>query len=75
MRLTTSHPQLVQVPPDAGHYPEKAAIELSLVVPIHNESAGLDEFFARVLPVLPGPNRSLGLRYSRDCDATSRLDR
>jgi len=52
MRLTTSHPQLVQVPPDAGHYPEKAAIELSLVVPIHNESAGLDEFFARVLPVL-----------------------
>ena len=29
-----------------------AAIQLSLVVPIHNEAAGLDEFFARTLAAL-----------------------
>jgi polyisoprenyl-phosphate glycosyltransferase len=52
MRLETGHTGPVRVPYNAGEYPEKAAIELSLVVPIHNESAGLDEFFARVLPVL-----------------------
>jgi glycosyltransferase involved in cell wall biosynthesis len=32
--------------------PASAPVALSLVVPIHNESAGLDDFFSRVLPVL-----------------------
>jgi cellulose synthase/poly-beta-1,6-N-acetylglucosamine synthase-like glycosyltransferase len=35
-----------------GDYSESASVELSLVVPIHNEGAGLEDFFARVLPVL-----------------------
>jgi polyisoprenyl-phosphate glycosyltransferase len=52
MRLEPSYPQLFPAAHNAAGYPQKASIELSLVVPIHNESAGLDEFFARVLPVL-----------------------
>jgi glycosyltransferase involved in cell wall biosynthesis len=36
----------------SGHFPVETPVELSLVVPIHNESAGLDAFFARLLPVL-----------------------
>jgi glycosyltransferase involved in cell wall biosynthesis len=56
MGLERNHPQPAEVPHKAGRYPDKGSIELSLVVPIHNESAGLDEFFARLLPVL----RNLG---------------
>jgi len=56
MGLERNHPQPVEVSHKAGRYPEKGSIELSLVVPIHNERAGLDEFFARLLPVL----RNLG---------------
>jgi glycosyltransferase involved in cell wall biosynthesis len=52
MRLETSHPQPVAIGHNAAQHPGKTAVELSLVVPIHNESAVLDEFFARVLPVL-----------------------
>lgn len=63
MRLETNHPQLVPAPHDAAPYPEKPAVELSLIVPIHNESAGLDEFFARVLPVL----RNLGCSFEIIC--------
>jgi len=44
--------QLVEVSHDTTPDVEKAFVELSLVVPIHNESTGLDEFFARVLRVL-----------------------
>jgi glycosyltransferase involved in cell wall biosynthesis len=33
-------------------YPAPTPVELSIVVPIHNESRALDEFFARVVPVL-----------------------
>jgi glycosyltransferase involved in cell wall biosynthesis len=36
---------------------------LSLVVPIHNEGAGLDDFFARVLPVL----QNLGSEFEIVC--------
>jgi polyisoprenyl-phosphate glycosyltransferase len=75
MRAETSQPQLVPVPHNASHYPEKASIELSLVVPIHNESAGLDEFFARVSPVL----ENLGCAYEIICvddgSTDSSLDR
>jgi polyisoprenyl-phosphate glycosyltransferase len=52
MALATNHPQLVPIKSDTGSYPATFPLELSLVVPIHNESAALDEFFARVLPVL-----------------------
>lgn len=52
MAFATNHPQLVPVQSDTGHYPAAPPLELSLVVPIHNESVGLDEFFARVRPVL-----------------------
>ena len=62
MRLETSRPQPGPVPQSAAHYQE-AAVELSLVVPIHNESAGLDEFFARVLPVL----KNLGCSFEIIC--------
>ena len=63
MRLETSHPQLVPASHNAAHYREKILVELSLVVPIHNESAGLDEFFARVLPVL----KNLGCSFEIIC--------
>jgi polyisoprenyl-phosphate glycosyltransferase len=63
MRLETSHPQLVPASYNAAHYREKISVELSLVVPIHNESAGLDEFFARVLPVL----KNLGCSFEIIC--------
>ncbi len=52
MRLETSHRQRATATDNAAHYAQESSVELSLVVPIHNESAGLDEFFARVLPVL-----------------------
>ena len=74
MRLETSRPQPGPVPQSAAHYQE-AAVELSLVVPIHNESAGLDEFFARLLPVL----ENLGCAYEIICvddgSTDSSLDR
>ena len=63
MRLETSQPQTLRVRPDNIHESPKASTELSLVVPIHNESAGLDEFFARVLQVL----RKLGCTYEVIC--------
>jgi len=43
--------------------PAAATVELSVVVPIHNEVAGLDQFFARLLPVL----ERLGLSYEVVC--------
>jgi polyisoprenyl-phosphate glycosyltransferase len=52
MALATNHPRLIPAPPDTTDYLAGSPIELSLVVPIHNESSGLDHFFARVLPVL-----------------------
>jgi glycosyltransferase involved in cell wall biosynthesis len=52
MALATNHPRLIPAMPDTTDYLAGSPIELSLVVPIHNESSGLDHFFARVLPVL-----------------------
>jgi len=63
MRPETNHPYLVPAPNNAAHYGKKPSVELSLVVPIHNESAGLDEFFARVLPVL----ENLGCSFEIVC--------
>jgi glycosyltransferase involved in cell wall biosynthesis len=50
--LQTGPPQLAQVRQNTGHCQEQTPFALSLVVPIHNERAGLDAFFARVLPVV-----------------------
>jgi glycosyltransferase involved in cell wall biosynthesis len=52
MALATNHPRLIPVLADTTGHPAEAPIELSLVVPIHNESSSLDHFFARLLPVL-----------------------
>ena len=52
MVMATNHPQPIPGQSEIGRHPAEPPLELSLVVPIHNESAGLDEFFARVLPVL-----------------------
>jgi polyisoprenyl-phosphate glycosyltransferase len=52
MMLESSHSHLFPVPHGTAGDTAKPPIELSLVVPVHNESAGLDAFFARVLPVL-----------------------
>jgi polyisoprenyl-phosphate glycosyltransferase len=51
MTFEVIQPRPLPVAPSVGGYPDPS-IELSLVVPIHNEAAGLDDFFARVLPVL-----------------------
>jgi glycosyltransferase involved in cell wall biosynthesis len=50
--IETNQPESVPLSANAGNYPAEQSIELSLVVPIHNESAGLEAFFARVIPVL-----------------------
>ncbi len=50
----------ISTPPRSAH---ASAVELSLVVPIHNEAAGLDEFFTRTLAVL----EKLGLRWEIVC--------
>ncbi len=42
---------------------ETARIDLSLVVPVHNEAAGLDEFFSRTIAVLD----KLGLTWEIVC--------
>ena len=34
--------------------PSAAAVEISIVVPVHNEAAGIEAFFAELLPVLEG---------------------
>jgi len=39
------------------------SVELSVVIPVHNEAANLDKLFARLLPVLEG----LNLRYEIIC--------
>jgi len=52
MMRTENHLQPVSALQHAGRDRSAAPIELSLVVPIHNESSGLGGFFARVLPVL-----------------------
>jgi glycosyltransferase involved in cell wall biosynthesis len=59
MRLETSQPQPVR--PLLSD--RQAAFELSVVVPVHNEGAGLDEFLTRLLNVL----RSLGGTYEIIC--------
>ncbi|MBV8772322.1 MAG: glycosyltransferase family 2 protein [Deltaproteobacteria bacterium] len=52
MNEVENHPPPVSVLPSRGHYPAEPRVELSLVVPVHNESAGLEQFFARVIPIL-----------------------
>jgi polyisoprenyl-phosphate glycosyltransferase len=50
MRASPSQPvSPVQV---AAHGHAAAEIELSIVVPVHNEAAGISEFFARLFAVL-----------------------
>ena len=34
--------------------PAAAPVEISIVVPVHNEAAGIEAFFAQLLPVLEG---------------------
>jgi glycosyltransferase involved in cell wall biosynthesis len=75
MRLETSHPQLVMATGNAAYCANKPAVELSLVVPIHNERAGLDEFFGRVLPVLENLNCSFEIVCIDDGSSDGSLER
>jgi polyisoprenyl-phosphate glycosyltransferase len=75
MRRERSHPHLVPAPHHAAHYGERPSVELSLVVPIHNESAGLDEFFARVLPVLENLGSSFEIVCVDDGSSDGSLER
>ena len=52
MSAIENHPEPLSVSVAAANHAAEPRIELSLVVPVHNESAGLDQFFARVIPVL-----------------------
>jgi glycosyltransferase involved in cell wall biosynthesis len=57
-RFETIHPHS-GIDRRADSYQQTRSIELSLIVPIHNERAGLDEFFGRLLPVM----EKLGCSY------------
>ena len=57
-------PEAIQsATPAAARQPMRATVELSVLVPVHNEAAGIDEFFARLMPVLT----SLGISYEIIC--------
>ncbi|MBV8054989.1 MAG: glycosyltransferase family 2 protein [Deltaproteobacteria bacterium] len=75
MTLETNHSRLVPAPHNAAYHPEKASVELSLIVPIHNESAGLDEFFRRVLPVLKNLDCSFEIICVDDGSSDGSLER
>jgi glycosyltransferase involved in cell wall biosynthesis len=75
MRLETSHPQPAPVSHNAADHPQKAVVQLSLVVPIYNESSGLDEFFARVLPVLENLGCTFEIICVDDGSTDTSLDR
>jgi polyisoprenyl-phosphate glycosyltransferase len=75
MRLETSHTRLARATGNAAYCAKQPAVELSLVVPIHNERAGLDEFFARVLPVLENLNCSFEIVCIDDGSSDGSLER
>jgi polyisoprenyl-phosphate glycosyltransferase len=75
IRLETRPPPLVATTSNAADCASQPAVELSLVVPIHNERAGLDEFFARVLPVLEKLNCSFEIVCVDDGSSDSSLER
>jgi polyisoprenyl-phosphate glycosyltransferase len=75
MTLETNHPQLVPASVNVS-CSAKPRFELSLVVPIHNESAVLDEFFTRVIPVLDrlaGPCEIICVDDGSSDDSLARL--
>ncbi len=58
-----NRPEASLVSTAAANHLSRGQIELSVIVPIHNENAGLKEFFARLVPVLEG----LHLTYEIIC--------
>ena len=73
-------PEPIQMPRqcDAAVAPEPSAatpVELSIVVPVHNESRGLDEFFARLIAVLERLAMSYEIVCIDDGSTDDSLDR
>ena len=75
MTLETNHPRELAFETDFRERHQGQPIELSLVVPIHNERAGLDDFFARVLPVLDKVGRSFEIICVDDGSTDGSLER
>jgi glycosyltransferase involved in cell wall biosynthesis len=59
----TAREGLALAPKSLSAAESAATVELSVVVPVHNEAPGLEQFFARLLPVIEG----LGLSHEIVC--------
>jgi polyisoprenyl-phosphate glycosyltransferase len=51
-----------------------ASVEISIIVPVHNEAAGIDAFFAQLLPVLEGLGTTWEVICVNDGSADATLD-
>ena len=51
-----------------------AAVEISIIVPVHNEAAGIDAFFAQLIPVLEGLGTTWEVICVNDGSADTTLD-
>lgn len=78
--MLTTRPQTMR--PDPKNRSERPVairdgerVELSIVVPVHNEAAGLDNFFARLLPVLDRIALSYEIICVNDGSTDSSLER
>jgi glycosyltransferase involved in cell wall biosynthesis len=51
-----------------------ASVEISIIVPVHNEAAGIDAFFAQLIPVLEGLGTTWEVICVNDGSADTTLD-
>jgi glycosyltransferase involved in cell wall biosynthesis len=51
-----------------------ASVEISIIVPVHNEAAGIDAFFAQLIPVLEGLGTTWEVICINDGSADTTLD-
>ncbi len=51
-----------------------ASVEISIIVPVHNEAAGIDAFFAQLIPVLEGLGTTWEVICVNDGSADATLD-
>jgi glycosyltransferase involved in cell wall biosynthesis len=51
-----------------------AGVEISIIVPVHNEAAGIDAFFAQLIPVLEGLGTTWEVICVNDGSADTTLD-
>src|SRR5579863_4144648 len=54
--------------------PAVAPVEISIVVPVHNEAAGIGAFFAQLIPVLEGLGTTWEVICVNDGSADTTLD-